>query len=117
MSKLRTKETSKKLKEWKVNRSAAEPCFLCTSGYLKEFNHWKIVENRFPYDSIAELAHIFTPKRHVLVSELNTEELDELRMVKQDYIKNNYDFIIEVVNKQTMSVPDHYHMHLIVEKE
>ena len=125
MLSLRTNETEAKYAEWKLERGLEKGCPMCTNepfkGFIycaavKEFTYWKIVINDFPYDKVAEKHHMLVPLRHVTEGELTEEEKQELQTIKPTYLNDNYQFIIEATHK-TKSVPEHFHLHLIVVRE
>lgn len=88
-------------------------CPLCASESLKEFQFWRIISNDFPYDKIAVDHHMIIPKRHVADSDVSAEEWEEYEALKKSYINDAYEFIIESTLKKR-SVPEHFHLHLIV---
>ncbi|MDE2188191.1 MAG: hypothetical protein KGJ35_00475 [Patescibacteria group bacterium] len=90
-------------------------CYLCESKPIREYKHWKIVENQFPYDEVAETTHMVTPKHHSKEPELTAEEIEELKKVKED-IHKEYDMILENAHKNKL-IPGHYHLHLLILKE
>lgn len=89
-------------------------CVLCTKPSLKEFTHWRILKNDFPYDLVAEKHDMIVPKRHVKEDWLTDEEKSELFSIKEDNLIKNYDFTLEAFGK---SIPEHFHLHLIVIKD
>ena len=91
-------------------------CVLCEKTPLQEFNHWKIVPNDFPYDKIAKTHHMILPKRHATEPDLSETEKQEFQELKVGYINQNYEFMIEPASKMK-SIPEHFHLHLIVTKE
>jgi hypothetical protein len=86
-------------------------------GLVKEFTHWVIVENDYPYDAIATTSHILCTKRKVLFEWelLTNEETDELTHIKKDYLSQNYDLIWENLPKG-QTVPVHFHLNLLILK-
>ena len=60
--------TDKTWKAYKRNpRKHQKKCFMCTAKNLKvmaEFDHWIIVENQYPYDTVAEIHHLLIPREH-----------------------------------------------------
>lgn len=90
-------------------------CYVCDAKPLKEYRHWKIIENQFPYDEVAATSHMVVPKRHLKESELTWREMSEFEKVKAD-MHAEYDMIIENTRKQK-SIPGHYHLHLLKLKE
>jgi len=115
MATLRTPEGKKKYKEYLELRNSDSPCPLCNKELVKDFNFWKVIDNKFPYDKIAKIHHMLIPKRHAQEKELNSEEIDELSHIKESYINPMYDWIIEPTSKNK-SIPDHFHLHLIIAK-
>ncbi len=81
-----------------------------------DFTHWRITENRYPYDRIAVTHHLLSPKRHVTDSELSEDELTELKDIRQAKLNQDYTFIMEALPRGR-SIPAHFHLHLIVPKE
>ena len=90
-------------------------CVLCAKESLKQFTHWRIVQNRFPYDLIAETHHMLIPNRHVVEDDLTVEELVEIKLIKQGIINETYDWMLEPTHKNK-SMPAHFHLHLLVGK-
>ena len=115
MGTLRTKKTEKKYKEFKKTNSFTEGCVLCRMKPIKSFEYWKIVNNDFPYDKIADPHHMILPKRHTKERGITKEEWREFKELKEGYLNNNYTFIFESTHK-TMTVPGHFHLQLIVIK-
>ncbi len=113
---LRTQESNKIYTDYLQNNRHPDMCELCSSEPVKEFLFWKIIQNDFPYDRIAKVHHMIVPKRHVSETQLNSEEMAEIGNIKKDYINNNYQYIIEATQKNK-SVPEHFHLHLIIAKD
>lgn len=116
MTGLRSEETIKRYRELLSARVSDAPCMLCGKASLKEFTHWRVTTNDFPYDKIAEVHHMLMPHRHVLELELTEEEWGELIEIKESYVNERYDIILEAP-KRNKSAPEHFHLHLIVIKE
>lgn len=93
----------------------AKRCVLCPKTPIKQFVHWKIIENDFPYDRIAARHHMIIPIRHVAGDGLSAEELRELEDIKRAYINDAYDYILEAVPR-IKSIPAHFHLHLITQR-
>ena len=113
MTILRSKATQKKYDAYIVG-GVGEGCVLCQKEPINSFTHWKIVSNDFPYDRIAKTHHMIVPIRHSDESELTDDEVQELRTLKETYIADHYDDIIEATRHQK-SIPHHFHLHIIVE--
>lgn len=101
------KETGEKIdvfKNWQKN-------------LVKEFNNWVIIKNEFPYDAIADVSHMISTKRNVAFDWelLNEEEKEEFKIIRNNYIKENYDVLWENLPK-TATFPEHFHLHLILLK-
>jgi hypothetical protein len=111
---LRTQEIQEKYrKHMELNRGG--PCPLCEAKALKEFQYWKIINNEFPYDRIAQVHHMIIPLRHVEEQHLNDEEVDEYLRIKNEYLFAEYECIIEASGTMK-SIPEHHHLHLIITK-
>jgi len=115
MVSLRTAEGSKRYREYLKNETSESSCSLCDKESIKDFQFWRLVENSFPYDQIAKTHHMLVPVRHVPEDGLTVDELAELKMIKGVFINAAYDWIIEATYKNK-SIPDHFHLHLIVGK-
>ena len=113
MISLRKKESEKIYQK----REEEKGCFICNKDLLaKEYSHWVILKNRYPYDAIASRHDLLCPKRHISDrEELTINELAELREIRK---ANSDIYSFEMWNypsKQTHKV--HFHLHLLVFKE
>jgi hypothetical protein len=115
MVSLRTEEAKNKYKEYIRNGGLNNACVLCEKPPVKSFNFWKVIENDFPYDLIASKHHMLVPLRHIPEEGLNEDEIKEVKQIKEDLINSDYDWTIEATRKNK-SIPDHFHLHLIVGK-
>ncbi len=81
---------------------------------IKLFEHWRIINNDYPYDVGYKRCHMLLVKRAGVGSwnELNTYELSELDRIKQEYLYSEYDQIIENCPSRR-SVPHIFHIHLV----
>ncbi len=111
----RSPELTKKYADFRAAHAAAGTCSLCTGDVLKNYTHWKLMHNDFPYDYLAKIHHMFVSRRHVMEKDLNEEELKELRDIKQQLLTSDYEYILEGTIKKK-SIPGHYHIHLIITK-
>jgi hypothetical protein len=116
MGTLRTAETQKKYRELIDAGGLKEGCALCTAPAVKTFTYWKVVNNTFPYDKVAKVHHMVLPLRHASETELTPEEWEEYQTIKNEYVQNEYEYIIEPTQKMK-SIPAHFHIHLIIAKE
>lgn len=112
----RSKQTHDTYVEDRKDIIYLDECPLCSSIVKREFSHWKIVPNKYPYDAVASLHDMIISKRHVTWGELTDEELVQLSEIKREYLADNYTFMLEAFPKHR-SVPGHFHLHLIVAKK
>lgn len=112
---LRTQETWEAYK--KAPRRNDDACFLCDLDgvtIIKEFTHWMIVENQYPYDAVADHHHMLIPREHVQnESQLSTRSKLELNIIKRNLeLSEEYDCTISNF-PIGQSHPTHLHFHLI----
>lgn len=78
---------------------------------LKEWTHWKLIDNRFPYDSCFKTHHMLIPKREVAYRwQLEAEESKELDDIIFSYCNSHYDMVFENMTKRR-SVLALFHLH------
>jgi len=117
MATLRTPETQAKYHDQKLLKREQGICAMCKrEDAIKEFEHWKVLENLFPYDKIAKMNHLLVTKKHLTEIEVPPEAWEEFRETKKNFIAENYDCILENMPK-AMTIPAHFHIHLIVFKD
>lgn len=90
-------------------------CKLCAAVSLVEFKHWRIVENKFPYDLITRTHHMIIPKMHIDDRSIDPEQWAEYQKIKSTYINENYEYLLEPTIRNK-SIPTHFHMHLLNSK-
>lgn len=115
MRSLRTKETQKKYDDYKKSGGISGECNLCKSEPIKSFGRWRIIDNDFPYDRIADTHHMIISNRHITEDDITDEEWEEFKKLKKGYIDDNYNFIFENTIK-TKTIPNHLHFQLMVVK-
>ncbi len=115
MPTLRTSEGDKKYHEYLLAHASDEKCGLCEKPALQSFTYWKIVENSFPYDTIADTHHMVVPIEHKTEDLITQEEWSEYQTIKRGFIDKNYDHLIESTTKRK-TIPNHFHIHLITRK-
>lgn len=98
------------------HKKQTNTCYLCAARPKCEFEKWKVVKNEYPYDRIAETNDILTLKRHTDEYKITRVEQKEFGKIKTYYINSRYDMVLENTKKKK-SIPDHYHLHLIVMRE
>jgi diadenosine tetraphosphate (Ap4A) HIT family hydrolase len=95
-------------------------CRYCVvKNVVKEYEHFLIMKNDFPYSRIAKVNDMLSPKRHVAsFYELNDAERAELEKIYADLDRGldvnlpRYDQIIKNTT-HNMTIPGHVHLHLI----
>lgn len=117
MGSLRTPEMTQRYKDYRDQGGLENGCRLCDSEPIKKYRFWKITDNKFPFDRIAKVHYMLMPLRHTTEAGFTEEERFELFEIKHGVdIQDDYDFIIEAMHKKK-SIPDHFHLHLIVAKD
>lgn len=79
-----------------------------------EYDHWVIIPNRYPYDTIFSVHDLLIPKRHfAFIREATDEERHEYYAIKKQLDKEGkYESIIENFTN-SRSVNKHFHAHLV----
>lgn len=90
-------------------------CGLCLDEPIKQFKYWKIIDNKFPYDEVAEAGHMLVPLNHLEEKNISKKAWDEYKEIKK-YLDQEYDMIIENTTKNK-SIPSHFHLHLLKLKQ
>jgi diadenosine tetraphosphate (Ap4A) HIT family hydrolase len=116
MGTMRSKATIERYEAVRKERGADGPCPLCVQEPIKEFAHWTVQVNAFPYDLVADTHHMLVSKRHIAEEELTEEEWIEFSRIKHTFVAENYDILLEGTPRQK-SIPGHFHIHLVVLKE
>lgn len=89
---------------------------MCDREPLISFEYWKIIANDFPYDRITQKHDMLVPLRHVVGRELSDEERSELEKLKETYLGERYQSVLESL-QSAMTIPSHFHVHLLVLKD
>lgn len=116
MGYLRTKESEDRYDKLIAEGFLDGKCKLCEASSIQDFTHWRIIRNKFPYDRIAQIHNMVIPKRHVREDELSKEEKEEYETIKRTHVNDHYEFIIEPTLKMR-SIPQHFHVHLLITKD
>jgi len=116
MGSLRTKETDEKYKKHIAEGKLNDGCNLCKAPSIIEFESLRIIDNSFPYDKIATTHHMVISKAHKNEESLSDTEKAELTKLKKGYLNENYEWLFEPLPKKK-SIPEHFHLHLIVGKD
>ena len=112
---LRTDETEADYDKYKADGCLNDGQVLLDAEAKITFKYWKIVTNKFPYDKITALHDLLVPLRMTDGRDFTQEEIDELLELRETYINDNYQFIFEAMNN-SKTVPEHFHLHLIITK-
>ena len=115
MPSLRTKETDATYAAYLKAEQPFASCPLCDKKSVKEFGFWRIVENSFPYDKIAERHDLLLSKSHVKEERIEQQAWYEWQNIKKSYVNDHYDWIVEPTHSGK-SIPEHFHLHLLVGK-
>lgn len=107
---LRTQETHDRYE----SAPKTEECFICSSPILIEYKYWIVIENDFPYDSIAEVHRMIVPRRHIANrGDLTAKELKQLDDIKKNLDEEGfYDALFENFTAGRTFL-EHYHLHLL----
>lgn len=114
----RSEETESKYQEFKKQKLAAGEDLsafkLEDEVVLREFEHWLIIENRFPYDNMTSVNHMLIPRRNFSdYTDATEEEKKEHEAIRKLLTKERfYDAIVENFPR-SKSVHRHVHMHLV----
>ena len=81
---------------------------------ISEYEHWLIIKNRFPYDTMVRVNDMLVSRRAVSTfRELNEAELNEYEEILNELSdRGSYDARIENFPK-VQSVTKHVHVHLV----
>jgi hypothetical protein len=110
---LRTEKTQARYDRQRNERRQCG-CYLCRAEPIRNYLHWKIITNEYPYDRIAANHHIVTLQRHASEQEMTEQERKEFEKVRR-HLHQRYDMIFEnTVRKK--SIPGHHHIHAITLK-
>lgn len=114
----RTPETERKYQAFKRERigknKRSDELDLAEESVLREFEHWLIIENRFPYDAMTSVNHMLVPKRafadYYEASEDERAEYHDIirTLAAEDY----YDALVENFPR-SRSLTRHNHVHLV----
>jgi diadenosine tetraphosphate (Ap4A) HIT family hydrolase len=78
---------------------------------ITEWEHWRLIDNRFPYAVALRKHHLLLPKRVVADRlDLTEDERTELVWLLRQ-LSDDYDFVMENFPKRR-SILSHYHLHL-----
>jgi galactose-1-phosphate uridylyltransferase len=110
----RSPATQQKYEEWKkMHADTAEPFGDWRSRCVREFEHWILIENLFPFDAIASKSHMLVPRRFFAeYGEMTDAEKKELEQIRKE-LESDYDLLMENFAAHR-SVKNHFHLHFLV---
>lgn len=116
---LRTAKVNKKYFDDRTNRNNnAHTLNNPGDVVVKEYQHWKIIKNNYPYDAIAEVHDLLVPKRiFSVLSEASDEECTEYREILLSLEKEHQYEAMLINFTKNQSVSAHFHLHLLTWKE
>lgn len=95
--------------------SNKRPATFLSDPRIKQWKHWILIENSFPYDMAFSMHHLLMPIREVAEPDLSKQEKQELESIL-DELSGDYDSrLINYPAKQ--SVRHHFHIHMLVYKK
>lgn len=84
---------------------------LSSEKVITRWTHWKLIENRFPYDMCFSKCDMLIPIKEVAdYDDLPETAKRELREIITYYCQEKYDVVFENMNKRR-SVKNLYHLH------
>jgi hypothetical protein len=92
-----------------------DPDFMKNAPSIVDYQYWRIINNKFPYDSVAKVHHMLVPKRQFAHPiEINKMETVELDTIIATYL-DDYDAIMLNLPK-ARTIPNWLHYHLLTFK-
>lgn len=82
---------------------------------LKEWQHWALIENAYPYTITFKTNHMLIPKREVAKKDLSKSELAELDKILEE-LADVYDCHLTNFPKK-QSRKNHFHIHMLTYKD
>ena len=112
----RKPETEAAYQAFKADKSDEELSLfnLAEETILKDYQHWVIIQSRFPYDTMVRVNDLLILRRPVTRhADMTAAEKTEYEMILDELAEaQEYDALIENFPK-TKSVPKQLHIHLI----
>ena len=82
---------------------------------MKNWLHWRLIKNKFPYNAVFKTHHMLIPIREVPKHHLSKSELEELDSILIE-CSETYDCMLVNFSKK-QSIKNHYHIHLLMYKD
>lgn len=115
---LRTSETDSRYRADRANKPADFDPFeerIHAEKPLRSFEHWRLYENIYPYDAVADVHHILIAvRKFARPKDMSPAERAELEDIKEE-LAPDYDTFLENFPR-FQSVHSHLHFHLVVWK-
>ena len=114
----RKPKTAKAYAEFKKQRLAEMGSYdhlnLKDETVVKEYTHWLIILNRFPYDAMTSVNHMLVPKRAFedYYKADNDERQEYHKIIKELAAEDYYDAMVENFPR-SRSISRHNHVHLV----
>jgi len=110
---LRTEKTATAYENAQEEQVAGSTCRLCADPeVIREYEHWRLMPNRFPYDRLFSKSDMLVLRRHSDEYGIREDERAELLELKTSVLVDEYDAFLEQLPKQR-SIPHHFHVHLV----
>ncbi len=118
MASLRKKETQEAYRKLMKQRDALEVprIDIASEKKIREFEHWILIKNKFPYDRVAKKHDLLFPRRVFTEDkDISGAEREELREIKKE-LQSEYDIAFESFS-HSKSIRGHFHIHFISFKD
>jgi len=90
-----------------------DPDFMRTAPSIIDYVFWRVIDNSFPYDTVAKTHHMLVPKRQFAeYGDMKRRERVEYDTIINTYLED-YDVVMLNLPKQR-SVKDWFHIHLLI---
>jgi diadenosine tetraphosphate (Ap4A) HIT family hydrolase len=109
MKTLRTELSEKIYQEYRDTKIDGYCPFCERDLFIREWKHWILIENRFPYDRVAEVSDLLALKKHK--GEMNDWERKELKKILEEIQGEYHAILMNFTHRQ--SLPKHLHFHLL----
>lgn len=112
---LRTRQTWERYQNTPKHKEGY--CFMCQLAdvvIIKQFEHWYIIENQYPYDTVAEIHHLLVPRDHIAKAERLTPQCTEEAATIMEAIEAEGFYDCFISNFPVgQSQKQHFHIHLV----
>lgn len=84
---------------------------------IREWKHWAIIDNDFPYSAAFKVHHMLIPKRVVNQKNLNDQERNELDKILNELTREDFYDCTLLNFPKKQSNRQHFHLHLLTYKD